>query len=79
MPLTTEELRTSWVWKHKRLTLLICLLIWVVSGFIGYLLPSLLFFPLAFVNLVPIFLLLRLAGLYNAPKRLRDEAKTQSG
>ncbi len=77
--MTLEELQTSWVWRHKRQILLICLLVWVLSGFIGYLVPSLVFFPLAFVNLVPIFLLLRLAQLYHAPKRWKEEAKTQSG
>ncbi len=75
MTLTSEELRTSWVWKHKRLALLVCLLIWVVSGFVGYSLPSLLFVPLAFVNMVPIFLLLRLAQLYHAPKNWKEQTK----
>jgi hypothetical protein len=55
------------------------MLVWILSGFTGYLVPSLIFFPLAFVNVVPLFLLLRLAQLYNAPKRLKDEATTNSG
>jgi apolipoprotein N-acyltransferase len=79
MTLTSEELRTSWVWNHKWQTLAICMLVWILSGFTGYLVPSLIFFPLAFVNVVPLFLLLRLAQLYNAPKRLKDEATTNSG
>lgn len=75
MTLSSEELRTSYVWKHRRLTLLVCLLIWVVSGFVGYFRPSLIFVPLAFVNMVPIFLLLRLVQLYRAPRSWKQQSK----
>ena len=39
----------------------------------------LVFFPLAFVNMIPIFTPLRLALPYQAPKRLKGEAMTYSG
>ncbi len=74
MTLTTEELRTSWIWKHKWQTLLVCLLVWILSGSIGYLAPSLVW-PLAFVNIIPVFVLVRLAQLYYAPNGMKNTAK----
>jgi hypothetical protein len=83
MTLTSEELRTSWVWKHRWPTFLVCLLVLVLSGVVSALGPSrpglgffaLFYMPLGIVDVASIFVLVRLAQLYYAPKRWKDEAR----
>ena len=83
MTLTSEELRTSWVWKHRWPTLLVCLVALILSGVVGILGPSrpdlgfvaLFYIPLGVVDVASVFTLLRLAQLYYAPKSWKDETK----
>jgi hypothetical protein len=77
MTLTSEELRTSWIWKNRWPTFLISLLVLILSGFAGSLVPPLsptVYILLAVVDIASIFVLVRLAQLYHAPKRLKGEA-----
>jgi hypothetical protein len=75
-PLTTEDLRTSWVWKHRWLALLIGSCLTASTGSIGYFIP--ITFPfntlLGVVFIASVLLLVRLLQLYHAPKRLKEEA-----
>ena len=83
MTLTTEEWRTTWVWKHRWPTFLVCLLALILSGVVGTLGPSrpdlgfvaLFYIPLVVVDVASIFVLVRLAQLYYAPKRWKDESR----
>ena len=83
MTLTSEELRTSWVWKHRWPTFLVCLVVLILSGVLGALGPSrpelgfvaLFYIPLGVVDVASVLILVRLAQLYYVPKRWKDEAK----
>ena len=77
MTLTSEELQASWVWKHRWPVFLVCLLVLVLRGImssVGPPMPSLFYIPLGLVNVVAVLVIVRLAQLYYAPKRLKSEA-----
>lgn len=75
MTLTTDELRNSWLWRHKRSAVIACLAYLAVSGiFTRFLVGTFWVIPVSFGNLVPVFVLLRLLQLYHAPRLMKAEA-----
>ncbi|MDG7006885.1 MAG: hypothetical protein JRN06_01425 [Nitrososphaerota archaeon] len=75
MTLTTEELRNSWLWKHKRSSAAACLAYLSLSVIVTrFLVGTFWVIPVGLGNLVPVFVFLRLLQLYHAPRQMKVEA-----